>query len=125
MVNEADITSYITHLLETIGQHVAIQRDFLTEHIVKHFRDRCPHHNIFIKHHAFKCNKELVDATHRKIEVPWPEGANGKLEFEIDIFKTGVVTFLEDEDKGSVFYGGKYQKSGNKVEFYDLTPVDP
>lgn len=124
MVNDADITSYITHLLETISKHVSIERDFLTEHIVKHFRDRCPHHNVLITHSAFKCNKELVDATHRSIDVPWPESSSGKIEYGIDLFKSGTLTLLEDENKESVFYDGKFTKNGSKVEFFDLSPID-
>lgn len=123
--NEADITSYIQHLLETIGQEAPIQRDFLLEHIAKHFRNSCPRLNILVTHHAFKCKKDLVEVTHRVIEVPWCTSPNGKIEVGLDLFKSGSVTFEDEDNKESVFYDGKFTKNGNRIDFTDLNPVDP
>lgn len=124
MANEADVTSYIVHLIETIGKHANIQRDFLLEHMVKHFRNKVPHLNVLITNHTFKSEKQLNESTHRSIEVPWPDSPNGKLVFDLELFKDGVVTFEKDETPENVAYDGKFVKNGNRVEFSSLEPTD-
>lgn len=125
MVNESDITAYIENLIHSICKHANIQRDFLLEHMVKHFRNQVPHLNVFVSLRSFKLNKELVESTHRVIEVPYPDSPHGKLECDLELFKSGKVTFIDPENKESVFYDGKFTKHGNTIEFANLEPIDP